>query len=253
MARKTNAVRIVDDEFFEPSKPKVVQKNNSLKLRIDDLKTIDPLTENQQKFFECYKRGDEMILLHGSAGTGKTYCAVYKALEQVMDKSYHFKKLVIVRSAVASRDMGFLPGDIDEKMDIYQQPYKQICENLFGRKDAYQRLVEQGYIEFVSTSYVRGCTWDDCIVIVDEMQNLTWPELSTITTRLGNRSKIMFSGDFRQTDLKKYDDKSGLDKFLNVCSMMGASRIEFTVDDIVRSNLVKNFIIATMKYEDKER
>jgi predicted ribonuclease YlaK len=228
------------------------QKNNQLKIRIDDLKTFEPLTNNQKIFFDAYKRGDYFVALHGVAGTGKTFIALYKALEEVLDKSNPFKKIIVVRSAVQSREIGHLPGDVSEKMEIYQQPYRQICETLFERRDAYERLEEQGYISFISTSFIRGMTWDDAIIIVDECQNLTWEEIHTCMTRVGYRSKIIWCGDYRQTDLnKKKNDMSGLSKFLDIADLMDShTRIEFTVDDIVRSSLVKDWIIATMKYED---
>lgn len=228
------------------------QNSNSLRLRIDNLKTFDPLTENQKLFFDAYKRGDYFVALHGVAGTGKTFCALYKALEEVMDKSNPFKKIIIVRSAVQSREMGHLPGDVAEKMEIYQQPYVQICDTLFGRKDAYQRLEEQGYIEFISTSFIRGMSFDDAIIIVDEMQNLTFEEIDTVMTRVGYRSKIVWCGDYRQTDLnKKKNDMSGILKFFDIAMHMGSfTRIEFTPDDIVRSSLVKDYILAKLHYED---
>jgi predicted ribonuclease YlaK len=228
------------------------QKNNQLKIRIDDLKTFDPLTDNQKKFFDAYKRGDYFVALHGVAGTGKTFIALYKALEEVLDKSNPFRKIIIVRSAVQSREIGHLPGDVSEKMEIYQQPYRQICETLFERKDAYDRLEEQSYISFISTSFIRGMTWDDAIIIVDECQNLTWEEIHTCMTRVGHRSKIIWCGDYRQTDLnKKKNDMSGLSKFLDIADLMDShTRIEFTVEDIVRSSLVKDWIVATMKYDD---
>jgi phosphate starvation-inducible protein PhoH len=222
-----------------------------LKIRIDDLKTFDPLTENQKTFFEAYKRQDYFIALHGVAGTGKTFIALYKALEEVLDKSNPFNKIIIVRSAVQSREMGHLPGDVGEKMEIYQQPYRQICHTLFGRNDAYQRLEEQGYIEFISTSFIRGMSFDDAIIIVDEMQNMNFEEIDTVMTRVGYRSKIIWCGDYRQTDLRKSNDKSGLLKFFDIAHHMGAfTRIEFVVNDIVRSSLVKDYILAKLKVED---
>jgi predicted ribonuclease YlaK len=229
-----------------------VKSSNQLRIRIDDLKTFAPLTDNQRKFFDAYRRQDYFVALHGVAGTGKTFCALYKAIEEVLDKGNPFNKIIVVRSAVQSREIGHLPGDVDEKMEIYQQPYRQICETLFGRKDSWDRLEEQGHIEFISTSFIRGMSWDDAIIIVDECQNCSWEELNTCMTRVGYRSKIMFCGDYRQTDInKKKNDMSGLTKFLDIAQLMNShTRIEFTVDDIVRSSLVKDWVVASMKYED---
>lgn len=251
MAKRQAVMQEQGDEIDKvtPLKPKV---NNHLKLRLDDLKTFEPLTANQKKFFDAYKLGDYFIALHGVAGTGKTFCALYKAIEEVLDKGNPFKKIVVVRSAVQGREMGHLPGDVNEKMEIYQQPYRQICDTLFGRRDAWDRLEEQHYIEFISTSFIRGMSFDDAIIIVDECQNMTWEEINTVMTRVGYRSKIIWCGDYRQTDLnKRKNDMSGLIKFLDIGKLMNShTRIEFTVDDIVRSSLVKEWIIATMQYDD---
>ena len=250
MARKTNtAVKLVEQDNNEPTQRK--QANNHLKIRIDDLKTFDPLTDNQKQFFDAYKRGDYFVALHGVAGTGKTFIALYKAIEEVLDKNNPFNKIIVVRSAVQSREIGHLPGDVTEKMEIYQQPYRQICDTLFGRRDAWDRLEEQGFIQFISTSFIRGMSFDDAIIIVDEMQNMNFEEIDTVMTRVGYRSKIIWCGDYRQTDLRKNNDKSGLLKFFDIAQHMGAfTRIEFTVDDIVRSSLVKDYILAKLKYED---
>jgi phosphate starvation-inducible protein PhoH and related proteins len=245
--RSNNAVHIVSNDAEQPSR-----QHQPLKIKLDHMKTFDPLTNNQKKFYDAYKRGDYFVALHGVAGTGKSFIAVYKALEEVLDKSNPFDKVIIVRSAVQSRDIGHLPGDIEGKLDIYQQPYRQICETLFGRKDAYSRLEEQGVIEFISTSFIRGMTFDDAIIIVDEMQNMTYEEIDTVMTRVGHRSKIIWCGDYRQCDLKKRDDKTGLQKFFDVAGLMSAfTKIEFTTDDIVRSSLVKDYILAKIQLEDK--
>ena len=246
MARKSSVdLQIVESEHSTKNS-KIKTGTHNLRIKIDDLKTFDPLTENQKIFFDAYKRQDYFIALHGVAGTGKTFCALYKALEEVLDRNNPFQKIIVVRSAVQSREIGHLPGDVHEKMEIYQQPYRQICETLFGRRDAWDRLEEQGHIEFISTSFIRGMSFDD------ECQNLSFEEIDTVMTRVGYRSKIIWCGDYRQTDLnKKKNDVSGILKFFDIAYHMAAfTRVEFTVEDIVRSSLVKDYIIAKLKVED---
>ena len=224
---------------------------NKLKIRLDDMDTIQPLTENQRRFFEIYENS-QIMLLHGVAGTGKSYIALYRALEEVLDKNNFYNQVVIVRSAVPSREIGHLPGDEKEKTEVYQQPYIDICADLFDRSDAYQRLTEQGAIKFMITSFVRGITLENSIIIVDEAQNMTDMELNSIITRVGSRSKIIFCGDFRQTDLYKKTDMSGLKKFMVIADMMPSFKvIEFDVKDIVRSDIVKEYILARLSYEDQ--
>ena len=226
------------------------QPRRKLKLRIDDLLTFEPLTKNQSKFFDLYKQGTQAIMLHGAAGTGKTFIALYKALEEVMDKSNTYDKVVLVRSVVPSREIGHLPGDEKEKTDVYLAPYKAICQDLFQTEQAYERLVEQKNIEFMITSFIRGITIDNSVIIVDECQNMNFQELSSIMTRVGEGSKIIFCGDFKQTDLCKKHDQSGLREFVEVIIRMPSFRnVEFEVDDIVRSSLVKEFIVANLHVE----
>jgi predicted ribonuclease YlaK len=243
MARKSTANNVIE------SKSSTNKVTNHLKLRIDDLKTFQPLTDNQKKFFDAYKRGDYFMGLFGSPGVGKTFLALLKGLEEVLDKSNSFDKIVVVRSAVQVRDQGYVPGDLEEKMQIYEQPYKEICHTLFDRSDAWDRLKEQGHARFISTTAIRGISIDDAIIIVDECQSMTWHELSSVITRTGHRSKIIFVGDLKQNDLvKSRNDVSGLREFLNVAETMEEfTRINFTSEDIVRSSLVKSFIVACEK------
>ena len=244
--KMTARQRVEANENEEYRQPSV---SNSLKIKLDHLKTFDALTENQQKFFDSYKRGDYFIGLFGSPGVGKTFLAMYRSLEEVLDRSNPFKQVVVVRSAVQVRDQGFVPGSLDEKMEIYETPYKEISETLFGRSDAWDRLKEQGYARFISTTAIRGISIDDAIILVDESQSMTFHELSSVISRVGHRSKIIFIGDLKQNDLiKSKNDVSGLKEFLNVARHMDEfSEITFTPDDIVRSSLVKSFIVACDK------
>ena len=244
MARKT-ALQTVSTQS------NIATINNKLKLKLDDLDVIEPLTETQARFFQAYSES-QLLLLHGVAGTGKTYIALYKAIEEVLEKNTTFKKVVIVRSAVPSREIGHLPGDEKEKTEVYQMPYEEISADLFNRKDAWKLLNEQKVVQFMITSFVRGITLEDSIIIVDECQNMNDMEVNSIITRVGSRSKIIFCGDFRQTDLYKKTDMSGLKKFMVIADMMPSVKtIEFEVDDIVRSKLVKEYILARMNYEDQ--
>lgn len=242
MAKKIHAVQ-------NETQPKVTI-TNKLKFRIDDLLVVEPLTGNQRRFFDSYDNS-RIMLLHGVAGTGKSYIALYKALDEVLKTGNPYHQVVIVRSAVPSREIGHLPGDEKEKTEVYQLPYIDICQNLFGRHDAFQRLCEQGTIKFMITSFVRGITLDNSIIIVDESQNMTDMELNSIITRVGENSKIIFCGDFRQTDLYKKTDMSGLKKFMVIADMMPSFKtIEFDVKDIVRSDIVKEYILARLSYEE---
>lgn len=220
--------------------------SDSLKIKIDDLYTVEPMTDVQEEFFSDWRRTNVHVL-HGVAGTGKTFISIYKALEEVMDMKSKYKKLIILRSAVAARDIGALPGDLEEKGAVYELPYMEMCDSLFKKEKSYARLKEQRKLYFALTSYIRGLTFDNSIIVVDEIQNLNYQELYSVITRVGENSKIVFCGDYRQSDLRD----SGLHKFLSVLSLMPSVTFhEFGINDIVRSALVRDFIIATEKYED---
>lgn len=223
--------------------------SNSLKIKLDHLKTFEPLTDNQGLFFDMYRGGAYFMGLFGSPGVGKTFLALYKAIEEVLSKDNSFKQVVVVRSLVQLREVGHLPGNLEEKQEIYELPYKEICTTLFGRPDAWDRLKEQGHARFISTTAIRGISIDDAIIIVDENQNLNWSEVNTIITRVGHRSKIIFCGDFKQTDLiKSNKDQTAFHDFLEVArNMKHFQEIYFTPDDIVRSSLVKDWIISCEK------
>lgn len=217
------------------------------KVRIDDLLTFSPITDNQRKTYEAY-RENQHLLLHGIAGTGKTFLSLYLALEQMLDLSSEYNDIFIVRSVVSTRDIGFLPGDEQEKVSLYEAPYRSICGELFGIKDAYDALKQQGNVKFMSTSFIRGITLNNSIVIVDECQNLNFHELDSIITRIGKNSKIIFSGDYTQSDLTKENDKKGISNFMTILkSLKEFKTIEFGIDDIVRSDFLKSYIIAKYK------
>lgn len=214
------------------------------------IKEILPITATQHKVFESYFQGNNLAL-YGTAGSGKSFISVYLALEEILQSDI-YDKLVIVRSAVPGRDQGFLPGNHKEKAAIYESPYYSICSELFGRSDAYDILKRRNKIEFISTSYNRGITLSNCIILVDEIQNLAAQECDTIITRAGSHSKIIFAGDIRQTDLNGKYDRSGMSDFFKILKKMPSfDVIEFGTEDIVRSKLVKSYIITRNQLEDE--
>ena len=223
---------------------KPLEEQNNLKLA-----RITPITENQRRTFDLYD-DDKNLLLYGTAGTGKTFCALYLALEELLSKQSEYNKVVIVRSVVPTRDMGFLPGSAREKALVYESPYYSICTELLGRGDAYELLKRKGVIEFMTSSFVRGITLKDCIVIVDEFQNMNFEELHSVITRVGENCKIIFSGDCNQNDLRR--EESGFYKFVKILSGMNSFGIvEFDIEDIVRSKMIKEYIIRKEQYESK--
>jgi phosphate starvation-inducible PhoH-like protein len=248
MASARKQAAAIRDDVIEAEDRKYQHQpvSNALKIKLDHLKTFEPLTENQSLFFDMYKGGGYFIGLFGSPGVGKSFLAMYKALEEVLSKDNPFKQIVVVRSLVNTRDAGFLPGSLEDKQEIYEMPYKEICTTLFGRSDAWERLKEQGFARFISTTAIRGISIDDAIIFVDEMQNMNWSEVNTVMSRVGHRSKIMFAGDFKQTDLNKTNrDQTAFHDFRKIAGNMKAfQEVYFTPDDIVRSSLVRDWIIS---------
>ena len=222
-------------------------------INTDKMRDIEPLTENQKKLFESYKNGKNLVA-YGAAGTGKTFITLYNALQEVLDPTTPYEKIYIVRSLVATREIGFLPGDHDDKSFLYQIPYKNMVKYMFEMATEadfemlYGNLKAQETISFWSTSFIRGTTLDKAIVIVDEFQNLNFHELDSIMTRVGENSKIMFCGDATQSDLIKDKERNGIADFMQILRIMSSvDVVEFGIDDIVRSGLVKEYLLAKLE------
>ena len=222
-------------------------------INTDMMRDIEPLTDNQKKLFDSYKNGKNLVA-YGAAGTGKTFITLYNALQEVLDPSTPYDKIYIVRSLVATREIGFLPGDHEDKSSLYQIPYKNMVKYMFEMpSDAdfqmlYGNLKGQDTIDFWSTSFIRGTTLDRAIIIVDEFQNLNYHELDSIITRIGTDTKIMFCGDATQTDLIKQNERNGIHDFMQILRIMpSVDIIEFCVEDIVRSGLCKEYLLAKLE------
>ena len=220
-------------------------KRNTLTLRY-----VQPKTENQELLFKEFINGKN-LLIHGLPGTGKTFISLYLALREI-EQFKDYQRLIIIRSVVPSRDMGFLPGNVKEKARVYEAPYQAICTELYNRGDAYDVLKNKGMILFETSSFLRGVTFDNAIVFVDECQNMSYHELCTIMTRVGKNCRIIFSGDYLQSDLKYSDEKQGVLHFMKIIISMKKhfSTVEMSFDDIVRSGIVKDFIIRKHSYEN---
>ena len=213
---------------------------------------INPITENQKLFFDQWGE-DKNLFSYGAAGTGKTFIALYLALKDVLNEESPYEKVYIVRSLVSTREIGFLPGTHEDKSELYQIPYKNMVRHMFGMPDdasfdmLYDNLKHQETISFWSTSFLRGTTLDDAIVIVDECQNLNFHELDSIITRVGQDSKIVFCGDVNQSDLQRTNERNGILDFQRILEGMDEfSMVEFGINDIVRSGLVKSYLISKM-------
>ena len=210
---------------------------------------VKGITKNQTEVIKEYKKG-KCLFLYGSAGTGKTFVTLYHALKEVLDPKTPYHCVYVVRSLISTREIGFLPGDEEDKSALYQAPYDNMVRFMFKMPTEdqfaflYDRLKQQGSLMFLSTSFLRGITLDNAIVIVDECQNLNFHELDTIMTRVGQDSKIMFCGDFDQTDLTKAGEREGLGNFMKIIDSMKEFYLcEFDIGDIVRSGLVRSYIV----------
>jgi len=219
-------------------------------LNADILTDIEPLTENQRIFFEEYAK-DKNMFGYGCAGTGKTFIALYLALKDVLSEETPYEKVYIVRSLVSTREIGFLPGDHEDKSSLYQIPYKNMVKYMFEMASdqefdqLYYNLKAQETISFWSTSFIRGTTLDNAIILIDEMQNLNFHELDSIITRVGQDSKIIFCGDVRQSDLVKTHERNGIIDFMRIIETMEEfATVEFQLEDIVRSGLVRSYLIS---------
>jgi len=211
---------------------------------------IEPLTHNQKALFDAYDKGQN-IVAYGAAGTGKTFITLYNAIKDVMNENLPYERVYLVRSLVSTREIGFLPGDHDDKSSLYQIPYKNMVKYMFEMPDEasfemlYGNLKTQETIKFWSTSFLRGTTIDNSIIIVDEFQNLNFHELDSIITRVGENCKIMFCGDGSQSDLIKTNERNGIVDFLKILRKMPSfDIIEFNLNDIVRSGIVKEYLLA---------
>ena len=227
--------------------------SKKIEITNSDLVKIEPVTDNQKIVFESYKKGDNQFL-YGCAGTGKTFITLYLAMQEVLRNDTPYDRVVLVRSLIPTREIGFLPGDEEDKAALYQVPYSNMVQFMFKQPNEqafsmlYDRLKTQGSFYFLSTSFLRGLTFDNSIIIVDECQNLNFHELDTIVTRVGQDSKIMFCGDFMQTDLSKVNERNGLHHFLRILEEMEEFNcLEFNIGDIVRSGFVRNYLIQKTK------
>lgn len=225
--------------------------NNDVGVKLNfELKQVQPLTLHQNKTFQAFEN-KKNLLLHGVAGTGKSFISIFLALRELMSQGTKYKKLIICKSVVPTRDIGFLPGTVEGKIEVYEDAYRQIFSELFNRADAYDYLKQKQIVEFMCTSFIRGITLNDCIVVVDEMQNCDWGELSSVITRVGENCRIVFCGDFRQSDLrfKERHSRDHIKTFMKIIDAMKEDFefVEFDYNDIVRSKMVKRFIIESTR------
>jgi len=221
-----------------------MKKSNGVRVNRGEIESITPKTENQALAFNHWDSGHNLIL-SGSAGTGKTFMALYFAFKELLENPDKYRKVMIVRSVVPTREIGFLQGSIGEKKEPFSSPYPSICDEIFGYNGAYGKLTSTKKLEFEITSHIRGRTYDQTIIVVDEAQNCNFHELDSIITRVGNDSRIIFAGDHKQSDFTHKSEKEGIIQFISIVEQMSSFRIiEFGWADIIRSDFVRDYIMT---------
>lgn len=247
LSKKDQTIRFLE-EGLKQNGISMTENRRKKSWTMHDLKAIRPLNEPQRAMFESYFQGNKAIIANGSAGTGKTLAGLYLALTDILDKKAPQERMILVRSAVPTRDVGHLPGDLNEKLEPYEAPYRDILTFLMknGNPNTYDYMKEAGIIEFMPTSYIRGLNWDDAVVVIDEIQNLNFHEVNSVITRVGDNTKLLVIGDQIQTDLyKSNNDKSGMKRFLEIArNMRDFDEIVFRKEDIIRSDFVRSWISA---------
>jgi phosphate starvation-inducible PhoH-like protein len=212
-----------------------VQESNVEPIRGFD--SIQPKNMAQQIYLEAIERSDVVFGI-GSAGTGKTYVAASYAAEKLYYRET--SKIIVTRPNVeASRSLGFLPGELEEKYAPYLEPFEGVFIRAFG-KSLYELFKKRGQIDPRPLGFMRGATFDDAIVLVDECQNMTEKEFKLLLTRIGHNSKVIFSGDSRQVDIPDSGLMSTIQRLQYIPSI---EVVEFYPSDIVRSDLCKQIIL----------
>jgi phosphate starvation-inducible PhoH-like protein len=226
------------------SKRRARASNRSAYIKHEHLIEIEPFTNNQKKAVDAWNEGKHLFL-SGSAGTGKTFLALHLGLTQALTKDADCDNVTIIRSIVPTRDIGFLPGDEEKKKLAYVRPYVGICSEICEDNSAWGKLTASKTINFESTSFIRGTTFDDTVLVVDECQNMSGHELDSVITRTGDRCRIIFCGDYYQSDFRNGRDKNGILEFMKIIeTMKDFAVINFTWSDIIRSDFVREYIMS---------
>lgn len=248
---------IIDEQFLEAEASKyLTRKERKTKKKVKssgyrqpavpNLRRIHPKTAAQRLVVEAFDN-DKNLILHGCAGTGKTFLALYLALNAMLN-GHGPKPVVIIRSVVPVRDIGHMPGRLNEKISLYEATYQGIVSEICDK--SYELLKQNGYIDFTSTSYLRGMTYRDCTIIVDECQNMSEAEIHTVMTRVGEGCRVIFCGDFFQKDYMK--ESSGINTLLKIASKMRSFEIiQFSKEDVVRSGFVREYLFSRLELEEQ--